>query len=654
MIADPSVIKVPERILVVDDDTEIRDALCAALQYEGYEVHIAVNGKEAVERAQRLKPNLILMDVQMPVIDGIEATRKLKEDPVTVHIPILMVTVLDKKENIVKALEAGAIDYVTKPFFMPELTARVKAVLTLKKHYDESIEVKKQLNISEEKYRLVVDNASEAIVVIQDGMSRFFNPKIREFMRCSRKDLASRPFVDFVHSEDQAKASEYFTELLEGEGAARIFDFRVVNKRGGIKWLEANGVLINWEGKPATLNFLTDVTERKQAQEEKETIQYQLLQAQKMEAVGTLAGGVAHDFNNLLQVIQGYGQMLLHDENQDERAHQALVRIVGAAKRGANLTQQLLTFSRAVDSDRRPLDLNHEVKKVKKLLERTIPKMINIDLDLTDNLKIVNADPTQVEQVLMNLAVNAKDAMPEGGKLLIKTENAILNDEVCRLHPDATPWVYALLTVSDSGHGMDSETQEHIFEPFYTTKDVDKGTGLGLAMVYGIVKNHNGFISCSSDPGEGTTFKIYLPTLDREVQVVDEEEAQAPIKKGSETILLVDDEELIRDLVVQVLGESGYTVITAPDGKSGLNLYGEQQAQIDLVILDLIMPEMGGRKCLEELIKMDPQARVLIASGYALDGPAIEAIKTGARGHISKPYDIKEMLRVIRAVLDHN
>ena len=373
-----------------------------------------------------------------------------------------------------------------------------------------------------------------------------------------------------------------------------------------------------------------------------------------MEAVGTLAGGVAHDFNNLLQVIQGYGQMLLHDENQDERAHEALVRIVGAAKRGADLTQQLLTFSRAVDSDRRPLDLNHEVTKVKTLLERTIPKMINIDLDLADNLRIVNADPTQVEQIVMNLAVNAKDAMPEGGKLLIKTENAILNDEVCRLHPDATPWVYALLTVSDSGHGMDSEIQEHIFEPFYTTKDVDNGTGLGLAMVYGIVKNHNGFISCTSDPGDGTTFKIYLPTLDREVQVVDEKEARAPIMKGSETILLVDDEELIRDLVVQVLGESGYTVLTAPDGKSGLKLYGEQQAQIDLVILDLIMPEMGGRKCLEELLKMDPQARVLIASGYALDGPAIEAIKTGARGHISKPYDIKEMLRVIRQVLDCN
>jgi CheY-like chemotaxis protein len=201
---------------------------------------------------------------------------------------------------------------------------------------------------------------------------------------------------------------------------------------------------------------------------------------------------------------------------------------------------------------------------------------------------------------------------------------------------------------------MDSEIQEHIFEPFYTTKDVDKGTGLGLAMVYGIVKNHNGFISCTSDPGEGTTFKIYLPTLEREVQVVDEKESRAPIMRGSETILLVDDEELIRDLVVQVLGESGYTVITASDGKSGVELYGKQQAQIDLVILDLIMPEMGGRECLEELLKIDPQARVLIASGYALDGPAIEAIKTGARGHISKPYDIKEMLRVIRDVLDHN
>ncbi len=654
MPIDPSLLEKTEIVLVVDDDAEIREALHAALQFEGYKVHTATNGAEAIDTARTLKPDLILMDIQMPVMDGINATKKLKSDPITKHIPILMVTVVDKKENIIAGLEAGAIDYVTKPFFVPEMTARVKAILTLKKHYDESIEIKRQLVISEEKYRLLVENASEAILVIQDGISRFFNPKAVEFMRCSKNKLKSKPFVEMIHREDQTKVSEYFEEILQGEALPKICDLRVITKKGDVKWLEANAVLISWEGKPAILNFLTDVTERKRAQEEKEVIQYQLLQAQKMEAVGTLAGGIAHDFNNLLQVIQGYGQMLLHNDNQGQQTHQGLLRIVGAARRGAQLTQQLLTFSRAVESDKRPLDLNHEVKKLKMLLERTIPKMINIELHTADDLRIVNADPIQVEQILMNLAVNAKDAMPEGGKLFIKTENVILNSEVCRLHPGATPWVYALLTVSDNGHGMAEETLAHIFEPFYTTKEVGKGTGLGLAMVYGIVKNHNGFISCTSEPADGTTFKIYLPALDQEVEVPDEKEVGAPIKKGSETILLVDDEDFIRDLVVQVLTESGYTVLTAADGESGLELYRQQRDQIDLVLLDLIMPGIGGSKCLEELLQVDPQVRVLIASGYAVDGPTIEAIKAGARGHIGKPYDLEEMLRVIREVLDNN
>ena len=654
MPTDPSLLEKTEIVLVVDDNAEIREALYAALQFEGYKVHTATNGAEAIETASTLKPDLILMDIQMPVMDGINATKKLKGDPITKHIPILMVTVVDKKENIIAGLEAGAIDYVTKPFFVPEMTARVKAILTLKKHYDESIEIKRQLIISEEKYRLLVENASEAILVIQDGISRFFNPKAVEFMRCSKNKLKSKPFVEMIHREDQTKVSEYFAEILQGEALPKICDLRVVTKKGDVKWLEANAVLISWEGKPAILNFLTDVTKRKRAQDEKEVIQYQLLQAQKMEAVGTLAGGIAHDFNNLLQVIHGYGQMLLHNDNQGQQTHQALLRIVGAARRGAELTQQLLTFSRAVESDKRPLDLNHEVKKLKMLLERTIPKMINIELHTADNLRIVNADPIQVEQILMNLAVNAKDAMPEGGKLIIKTENAILNSEVCRLHPGATPWVYALLTVSDNGHGMAEETLEHIFEPFYTTKEVGKGTGLGLAMVYGIVKNHNGFISCTSEPGDGTTFKIYLPALDQEVELPDEKGVGAPIKKGSETILLVDDEDFIRDLVAQVLTESGYTVLTAADGERCLELYRQQRAQIDLVLLDLIMPGIGGSKCLGELLQVNPQVRVLIASGYAVDGPTIEAIKAGARGHIGKPYDLEEMLRVIREVLDHN
>lgn len=644
--------KETEIVLVVEDDTEIQEVLCTALELEGYTVHVATNGFEAINTARTLKPDVVLMDVIMPVMDGIEATRELKEDPITRHIPILMVTVADRKKDIINGLEAGATDYIAKPFFVPELTARVKAALTSKRLYEECIETKEQLVMSEEKYRQLVQNAGEGILVLQDDMLRFFNPKTIELIGYSEDALTNRPFVEMVHSEDREKVVAYFQTPLVVEERTTSLTFRIITEDGNTRWLETNTVAIYWEDKPASLSFLTDITDRRRAEEEKKKIQGQLLQAQKMEAVGTLAGGIAHDFNNLLQVVQGYADLLLHNAGHDERQYLALQSIAGAAKRGAALTRQLLTFSRTMESYRRPLDLNHKVQDVKNLLERTIPKMISIKLELAENLKIVNADATQVEQMLMNLAVNAKDSMPGGGELIIKTENVILNEELCRIHPDAHPWVYALLTVSDNGHGMDEKTLGHIFEPFFTTKKIGKGTGLGLAMVYGIVKSHRGFISCSSQPGEGTTFKVYLPTVEQDMEMVQENKIIAPVTGGKEKILLVDDEDVIRDLGIQLLGESGYTVFTAPDGETALELYRKEQEQIDLVILDLLMPGMGGMKCLDELLTINPEARVLISTGYSIDGTTKETVQARTSGCISKPFDREQILNVIREVLD--
>jgi PAS domain S-box-containing protein len=537
---------------------------------------------------------------------------------------------------------------------MPELTARVRAALKSKRLYEEYIGIRERLDMSEEKYRQLVQNASEGISVIQDGMLRYFNPKTIEILGYSLQELTNRPFVNMIHPEDQEQVGRYFQKPRDAEEKAKRHTFRIVTEDGSTKWVETNTVLIYWEDQPANLSFLTDITERKRAEEDKRRIQGQLLQAQKMEAVGTLAGGIAHDFNNLLQVVQGYADLLLHSANHDERQYLALQSITGAAKRGAELTRQLLTFSRTMESYRRPLDLNYKVQEVKRLLERTIPKMISIRLELAENLKIVNADTNQVEQMLMNLAVNAKDAMPEGGELIIKTENVILNEEFCRIHPDANPWIYASLTVSDTGHGMDEKTLGHIFEPFFTTKKVGKGTGLGLAMVYGIVKSHRGFISCSSKPGEGTTVKVYLPTVEQGVETVQEKETKAPVAGGKERILLVDDEDIIRDLGIQLLGESGYTVLVAPDGESALELYRKEQEDIDLVILDLLMPGMGGMKCLDELLTINPEARVIISTGYAIDGPTKYTVEARTSGCINKPFDREQILNVIREVLDAN
>ncbi|MGD8502736.1 MAG: response regulator, partial [Syntrophobacterales bacterium] len=384
-------------------------------------------------------------------------------------------------------------------------------------------------------------------------------------------------------------------------------------------------------------------------------LERQLQQAQKMEAVGTLAGGIAHDFNNLLQAIQGYAELLLMRKKQDESGWRELQEVIRAAKRGGELTQQLLTFSRKVESKRRPLDLNQEVRESRELLGRTIPRMIEVQVHLAENLKLINADSVQLKQVLMNLAVNAKDAMPEGGKLMIETENVSLDHEFCRRYAEVKPGDYVLLSLSDTGHGMEKETLEHIFDPFYTTKEVGKGTGLGLAIVYGIVKNHEGYIMCYSEPQQGTIFKIYLPVIEPEIKpanVLDQSEPEVQVEGGSETILLVDDEEFIRELGIDVLGQAGYEVLTAADGESALQLYRQAQERIALVILDLIMPGMGGRKCLEELLRLNPQVKVLIASGYSSDASTKGALETGAKSFVSKPYDTKHLLKLVREVLD--
>ena len=401
---------------------------------------------------------------------------------------------------------------------------------------------------------------------------------------------------------------------------------------------------IDYEGEPAILAFIMDVTETK-------NLRAQLLQAQKMEAIGTLAGGVAHDFNNLLQVVIGYSELIMMDPQISDKLRKNVKSINKVATNGADLVKSLLTFSRKTETKPKPINLNREIVQIKKLLDRTIPKMIEIELDLQEELSLINADSSQIEQVVMNLAVNARDAMPEGGRLILETENVILDAAYCAVHLDAAPGPHVLLSVSDTGQGMDKKTMERIFEPFFTTKALGKGTGLGLAMVYGLVKQHQGSIICYSEPEVGTTFKIYFPSLLPQNDSDESKISQSSIG-GTETILLVDDEENVRDVGKDLLEGSGYTVITASSGREALELYRDKRSSISLIILDLIMPEMGGKECLEGLLKIDSSVKTLICSGYSANGTAKEAVATGAKGFISKPYNLNEMLAQIRRIID--
>ncbi len=388
-----------------------------------------------------------------------------------------------------------------------------------------------------------------------------------------------------------------------------------------------------------------DITEKKE-------LESQLLQAQKMEAIGNLAGGIAHDFNNRLQTISGYTQLLIHDPDRSKTDLTKLTAIQRSVRSSCELIDQLLMFSRKIESKLTPTDLNREVIQIQKLLERTIPRMIHIQLKLDPNLGIINADPAQIEQVIMNLSINASHAMPAGGRLAILTENLSLNETFCKQNLGATPGDFVRLRVKDSGVGMTKQIIDHIFEPFFTTKFPGKGTGLGLSMVHGIIKNHKGFIACKSIPNQGTIFDIYFPMLKMDTATMTlHVSEETKMIGGCESILMIDDDADNLDVGKTMLERFGYTVLTAIDSKGALKQFISASNRIDLTVLDLNMPGTGGQPILRTILGIDPDAKVLIASGFS--GLAVKhALAAGAAGYIRKPFEMKELLNEVRKLID--
>jgi PAS domain S-box-containing protein len=393
-----------------------------------------------------------------------------------------------------------------------------------------------------------------------------------------------------------------------------------------------------------------DITDQLKLKREKEDVERQYRQAQKMEALGTLAGGVAHDFNNLLQTIGGYAQLLL-DRDPGPEDRKSLQAIEEAKDRAARLVRHLLLFGRKAEMEKKPVDINREITQTRTILERTLPKMVAIDLKLDPNLAPVMADPVQIEVMLLNLASNAADAMPDGGRLVIETANAPPSESGLPDLLNAPAESYVTLSVSDTGHGIDPAIQEHIFEPFFTTKEAGQGTGLGLASVYGIVESHGGSIVCRSETGRGTTFRTHLPAAGAPVPSA-VEDGRLTSAGGDETILIVDDEKPIRDMAALVLARFGYRTLTAASGEEALERYAAEGDRIDLVVLDIGMPGMGGRQCLAELLRINPEAKTLIASGYAGEERHAEMAAAGASGYIAKPYNISDLAAEVRRTLD--
>jgi PAS domain S-box-containing protein len=492
-----------------------------------------------------------------------------------------------------------------------------------------------------------IEQSAESVLITDtEGTILYINSAFEQINGYSRQEAVGKKTRILI--ERNEKDTAVYEDLQMTLDRGEVWRGRLTNKKKDKTLYEAevtispvkdkSGRIINYVG------VSRDVT--KEA-----LLQKQFIQAQKMEAVGTLAGGIAHDFNNLLQVVLGYSELMLRRKSERENDYSDLQKIFQAGKSGTELVKSLLMFSRKLEPKYRPVNLNQEIIQVQGLLSRTIPKTIKIDLRLSGDLEPIQADQSQIGQILMNLGVNARDAMPDGGALTIETANVELGQEYCNAHLEAKPGRYVLLTVSDTGHGIDRETLSHIFEPFFTTKSVGKGTGLGLATVYGIVKEHDGLIVCYSEPGQGTTFKLYFHAIQTD-ENVETLESETDIPHGTETILLVDDDEVVRDLAATVLENFGYQVITAGNGKEALDIFMSQSGKIALVILDLIMPEMDGRQCLNEVLRIDPKTKVIIASGHSVNGNAEEIFLSRAKAFVEKPYDIKDLLKNVRNVLD--
>jgi len=530
-------------------------------------------------------------------------------------------------------------------------SGEIVGVVNFARNITEQKLAERALQESEQRYRKLVESVTDYMYTVQVENGRAketkHGPGCVAVTGYTSEEYDADPYMWYrmIHEEDRRSAAEQSEKILSGATPSSL-EHRIIHKDGSVRWVknspvprcDESGRLVAYDG------MVADITERKR-------LESQLHQAQKMEAVGQLAGGIAHDFNNILSAILGYGSLLQMKIEENDPLRSYVDQIIASSHRAAHLTHGILAFSRKQIINLRPVDLNEIIGRVEKLLVRIIGEDIELKTGMNGADLLITADSGQIEQVLINLCTNARDAMPQGGFLMIETRLMECDELFVKAHPYAKPGIYAMVSVSDTGIGMDDGTKERIFEPFFTTKEVGKGTGLGLSIVYGIIKQHGGYINVYSESGKGTTFKIYLPILKSGIKET-ELMPSIPAARGAETVLMAEDDAAVRTIAREVFEQFGYTVIEARDGEDAVKKFLENKDNVHLVVLDVLMPKKNGKEAYEEIRKIRPDVKVIFTSGYTADILNKKGILEEGINFLSKPISTNDLIRKVREVLD--
>ncbi len=639
-------------ILFLEDNPLDVELEVSALESDGIAcVWERVDNREDFLRHIDRAYDLIIADHSLPSFDGITAVKLLRQRDIST--PLILVSGTVGEEVAIDSLKAGATDYVLKDRLArlgPVVRRAMREYTEQKQHRD----VEESLRESQRRYEELVNSI--------EGIVWECNPETFQFSFISRQAerLLGYPveswrepnfWPDHIHEEDREEAVGFCLKETQ-KRRNHQFEYRMIADDGRIVWLrDIVSVIAGNDGSVKMRGVMVDITQSQEAEAERKRLEEQLLQAQKMESIGRLAGGVAHDFNNLLTAIIGYSQLMLARMGAEETFRKEAEEILRAGQRAASLTSQLLAFSRRQKLERRVISVNDTINNLIKMLCRIIGEDVDVQVETRASEPIIFADSSQVEQVLLNLAVNARDAMPAGGSMRIETDNVEIDDDLCRRNLWAKTGRFARLIVSDNGTGMDQETLNRVFEPFFTTKETNKGTGLGLSVVYGVVQQHDGLINVESELGRGTRFEVYFP-LHAEATGAESGAESLPARGGKETILVAEDEESLQNLTRKILSKLGYRVLMVRDGAEALEMVETSRAEIDLLILDMMMPRMSGREVYLRLRAAGRDIPVIFMTGYSADMVDTNFVESLGASLLRKPYDINELGNRVRAALD--